>query len=174
MRVMSVTLLLSYRTGPLGLVQEREPNASIDWEWERNNELSRDSERPRYPIECYAPLSTRYSGFFERLGSRGYIHGAIEICIKAGRTSAPGGVVHKYQCGLPVQRFAAVLFEPEHHGDSVIRLSGLYVTRQNRFLPRHPLYRLHRYWKTHKDDLVQKGISSRGYKERTARGEIVR
>lgn len=73
------------------------------------------------------------------------IYGAIEIHVEAERMSAPRAIVHKYQCGLPVQGFAAVLFEPEHHGDSVIRLAGLYVTRQDCLLTLHPLYRLHGY-----------------------------
>lgn len=77
------------------------------------------------------------------------IYGAIEIHVGAERTSAPRVIVHKYQCGLPVQGFTAVLFEPEYHGDGVIRLAGLYITRQDCLLTRHPLYRLHGYWNTH-------------------------
>lgn len=56
-------------------------------------------------------------------------------------------LVNNYD-GLPVEWFAAVLFKPEHHRDGVVRLAGLYITGQSCPLPRHPLYRLHRYCNT--------------------------
>lgn len=51
--------------------------------------------------------------------------------------------------GLPVERFAAVLFEPEHHGDGIVRLTGLYIAGQSCPLSCHSLYRLHGYCNTH-------------------------
>lgn len=50
--------------------------------------------------------------------------------------------------GLPVERFTAVLFEPEHHGDGIVRLTGLYITGQSCPLSCHSLYRLHGYCNT--------------------------
>lgn len=50
--------------------------------------------------------------------------------------------------GLPVERFAAVLFEPEHHGDGIVRFTGLYIAGQSCPLSCHSLYRLHGYCNT--------------------------
>lgn len=126
--------------------------------------LGRRTLTPACSLQIYTITTYIIAGF-----SNGQIHleiyGAIEIHVEIGQMSAPGVIVHKYQCNLPVQRFAAVLFEPEHHRDGIIRLARLYITRQDRPLTRHSLYRLHRYWNTHRH-YIQKCLYSHYIREK--------